>query len=81
MVQAFEAHILLVEDTVSIAEVFATQLQNAGFSVDTVHLGEQAREQLAAFRGLKGELDPGELLQTDLWRRAFGDAGVYTRSA
>ena len=43
--------------------------------------GMYGREQLAAFRALKAELDPGELLQTDLWRRAFGDAGVYTRSA
>ena len=46
--KGFEAHILLVEDTVSIADVFATQLQNAGFRVDTVHLGEEARKRLSA---------------------------------
>ena len=56
------------------------------FAKDSV-LGPRAveamydRERLAAFRALKEELDPGELLQTDLWRRAFGPAGVYTMSA
>jgi len=39
------------------------------------------RDKLAAFRGLKAEYDPDDLLQTDLWRRAFGEAGVYTMSA
>ena len=39
------------------------------------------KDKLAAFRSLKAELDPDELLQTDLWRRAFGEAGVYTMSA
>ncbi len=56
------------------------------FAKDSV-LGPRAveamydRDKLAAFRALKAELDPDELLQTDLWRRAFGTAGVYTMSA
>ena len=35
-------------------------------------------DKLAAFRSLKERLDPTELLQTDLWRRAFGTSGTFT---
>ncbi|MEM1448619.1 MAG: FAD-binding oxidoreductase [Planctomycetota bacterium] len=38
-------------------------------------------EALGAFRALKDELDPEELLQTDLWRRAFAAEGAFTASA
>ncbi|MEM8713313.1 MAG: FAD-binding oxidoreductase [Planctomycetota bacterium] len=38
-------------------------------------------DRLAAFRDMKAELDPDELLQTDLWRRAFASDGAYTASA
>jgi DNA-binding NtrC family response regulator len=39
--------ILLIEDTVSLAVAFSAQLENAGFHVDTVHLGSDAKSQLS----------------------------------
>lgn len=38
-------------------------------------------EKLSAFRALKFQLDPGEQLQSNLWRRAFGRSDVYTAPA
>ena len=35
-------------------------------------------DKLAAFRELKETLDPTGLLQTNLWRRAFGNSGSFT---
>jgi two-component system repressor protein LuxO len=40
-------HVLLVEDTASLALAFATQLENDGIRVDTAHLGEEARSKLS----------------------------------
>ncbi len=35
-------------------------------------------DKLEAFRAMKAKLDPDELLQTNLWRRAFGNSGTFT---
>ena len=56
------------------------------FAKDLV-IGHQAllrmlpAERLEAFSALKGEVDPGGLLQTDLWRRVFTPSAAYTAPA